>query len=181
MSRFDRHIVMIGMMGAGKTTIGRQLASRLGYGFWDNDEALSQATGETAAEVQRAEGQDALHRLENRLLREALADQSLKVFAAAASVVLEPELLAGAVTVWLRVSPTREAENIAHSGQDHRPLPGDPVDALRRVGAEREHLYAQLADVMVDVGSADPGATCEQVLAALRACASSQCAAGEQS
>jgi len=55
------------------------------------------------------------------------------------------------------------------------------VDALRRVGAEREHLYAQLADVMVDVGSADPGATCEQVLAALRACASSQCAAGEQS
>jgi shikimate kinase len=63
---------------------------------------------------------------------------------------------------------TREAENIAHSGQDHRPLPADTPGGLRRVVAEREHLYAQLADITVDVGAAGPAATCDQVLAALR-------------
>jgi shikimate kinase len=166
MKPVNQHVVLIGMMGVGKSTVGRLLARRLGWGFWDNDEALSRATGETAAEVQQADGQEALHRLENRLLREALADRSLTVFAAAASVVLEPELLSGAVTVWLRVSAAREAEQIAHSGQHHRPLPADAAASLLRIGAHRAPLYARLADITVDV-AAQPAATCDRLIEAL--------------
>ena len=67
-----RHVVMIGMMGVGKSTVGRRVAARLGWGYWDNDEALEAATGTTAGELQRRRGQAALHATENRLLREAL-------------------------------------------------------------------------------------------------------------
>jgi len=180
MASRNQRIVLIGGMGAGKTTVGRLLANRLDWAFWDNDEALSKATGETAAEVQQVEGQDGLHRLENRLLREALADKSSCVFAAAASVVLEPELLSGALTIWLRVSAAAEAEHIARSGQHHRPLPADAAAALRRLYAQREPLYARLADITIDV-AAEPTATCDRVLEALDERSSSTGASRDQS
>ena len=79
-----RHLALIGMMGTGKTTVGQMLATRLGWAFWDNDEALRRATGRTAAELQRVRGQAALHEIEDSLLREALRRQTQTVFAAAA-------------------------------------------------------------------------------------------------
>jgi shikimate kinase len=166
MTRSDDQVVLIGMMGAGKSTIGRRLASRLGWVFWDNDEALRAATGRTAAEVQQAHGQADLHRLENDLLRQALARRDPAVLAAAASVVFEPELIDGVLTVWLRISEAMEAANLARSEQHHRPLPTDPDTLLRQMAAQREPLYARVADITVDV-AADATATFDLVLAAL--------------
>jgi shikimate kinase len=163
-----RHVVLIGMMGAGKTTVGRLLARRLGWDFWDNDEALRAATARTAAEVQRKAGMGALHATEGRLLRAALAREAPTVFAAAASVVLEPAVLGGAVTVWLRASAARDAENIAQSGQYHRPLPADAAAAIRRLSVAREPLYGRLADITVDVAT-EPAVTCDRVVDALAA------------
>lgn len=159
-------LVLIGMMGAGKTTVGRLLAERLGWSFWDNDEALLAATGSTAAEMQQAAGDAALHRLEDTLLREALAGQTRTVFAAAASVVLDPAAASGALTVWLRASAAREEQNVAGSGQHHRPLPADAAAVLQRFNAARAPLYEQLADITIDVAN-EPQGTCERVIEAL--------------
>jgi shikimate kinase len=93
-----RQIVLVGMMGVGKTTVGRMLAAQLGWEFWDNDEALRETTGQTAAQVQQARGQSALHRMESRLLRRALREHARAIFAAAGSVVLQPEIVSSAVT-----------------------------------------------------------------------------------
>jgi shikimate kinase len=164
----DRHVVLIGMMGVGKTTVGKMLAERLGYQFWDNDVALDQATGKTAAEVQQLEGPEGLHWVEARLLDGALHSSTPNVIAAPGSVALIPGPLHDAVTVWLRASVQQEAANIAHSGQHHRPLPADAEGLLRGVAADRAAAYGRLADIIVDVGS-DPAVTCEQVLEALRA------------
>jgi shikimate kinase len=164
MTAASQRIVLIGMMGAGKTTVGRLLAGRLGWAFWDNDEALFQATGATAANIQLAAGQRALHRLENRLLADALARTPPTVFAAAASVALAPQIVTGAVTVWLRTTVAQEAEHLADSGQHHRP-PADPA-LLSRIARAREPLYAALADVTVDVAD-EPADTCDRVVEAL--------------
>ena len=155
------------MMGAGKTTVGRLLAARLGWAFWDNDTALQEATGATAARFQQEHGQAALHETEDRVLRDALRSPTLTVFAAAASVVLNPSLLAGAVTVWLRASASFEERNITQSGQHHRPLPADALGALERLSSAREQLYADAADITVDA-AADPEVTCDRMLEALR-------------
>jgi shikimate kinase len=168
MTRSDHQIVVIGVMGAGKSTIGRRLGERLGWEFWDNDEALRAATGLSAAEVQDEEGQAELHEHEKELLRGALGRPEAMVLAAAGSVVLEPELVAGVLTVWLRISTSRWADHLARSGQHHRPLPDDPHAVLRQIAAEREPLYARLADVTIDVAD-DPASTFDLVVGALTA------------
>jgi shikimate kinase len=162
-----RSVVLIGLMGVGKTTVGRLLAARLHWSVWDNDEALEAAIGKTAAQLQLERGQHALHKTEDRLLREALRTQAPTVFAAASSVVLNPALLTGVITVWLRMSTATEERNIARSGQRHRPLPVDAAAALARMSADRLALYGSVADVVVDVGD-DPASTCERVLGAVR-------------
>jgi shikimate kinase len=161
-----RHVVLIGMMGSGKTTCGRLLAKRLGWGFWDCDEALMEATGSTAGELQRMRGQAVLHAIEHRLLRNALMTRTDTVFAAAGSAVLKPSVLQGELTVWLRASAVHE--NIAHSGQHHRPLPEDPIAVLQRMSDARLPAYKRLADISVDVAS-DSNVTCDRVMQALAA------------
>ena len=112
-----------------------------------------------------------VHETEDRLLHDALQTKTPTVFAAAASVVLNPSLLGGALVVWLRMSPAMEERNIARSGQRHRPLPVDAAAVLERMSAERVGLYGGIADVIVDVGE-DAASTCERVLEALRALSS---------
>ena len=168
MDMANRQIVLIGMMGSGKTTCGRLLAQRLGWGFWDCDEALQRETGSTAAEVQRSRGQAVLHAIEHRLLRSALQTRTDTVFAAAGSAVLRPAALAGTLTIWLRASPVQEERNIVGSGQQHRPLPEDPIAVLQRMSAARLPAYERLADITVDVAG-DPKVTCDRVMQALAA------------
>jgi shikimate kinase len=162
----NRQVVLIGMMGSGKTTCGRLLARRLSWGFWDCDEALTESTGSTAAEIQRSRGQAALHAIEHRLLRNALKTRTDTVFAAAGSAALRPAVLSGVLTVWLRASPRQEEQQIAGSGQQHRPLPEDPIAVLQEMSAARLPAYERLADITVDVAS-DPNVTCDRVLQAL--------------
>ena len=75
-------------------------------------------------------------------------------------------MLARAFTVWLRADAAWEAQNIARSGQGHRPLPADAKDTLRQLSADREKMYASAADVIVDVAT-EAATTCERVVEAL--------------
>lgn len=147
-----QHIVIIGPMGSGKTTIGRRLATRLERRFVDNDEALEQTTGHTAAEIARDDGVGALHAREAAALRDALDASTPAVVTAAASTVLDAELRArlrtGAFVIWLTAEPATLARRT--TGSPTRPrLASDQLTLAEQQRAERDPLFAEVADLLV--------------------------------
>ena len=141
------HIVVVGLMGAGKTTVGRLLAERLGVRFVDNDEQLRAAVGTTAADYQQRHGRAALHRAEIDVFCEALGATSASVIAAAASVVDSAEgraLLSSTNVAWIDASAEVREGRRATDPDRHRPPDPHPEDEQRR----RE--LDEIADATVD-------------------------------
>ncbi len=155
------------MMGVGKTTIGHRLAGRMGRRLVDSDELIEARTGRTVREIFEAEGEAAFRALEAAALVDALAEPEQLVIAAAGGVLLRPEnrealQRSDALVVWLRADPAVLAER-ASRGQ-HRPLlDGDPLAAMERLLPEREPLYREAADAVVDTGTDDPDTVAERV------------------
>jgi shikimate kinase len=162
------HLVLVGLMGSGKTTVGREVARRLGRPFLDSDDQIEAGEGRTVREIWTTDGEPAYRRLEARVLTDAVTATEPSVIAAAGGVVLDPanrERLrrAGAV-VWLDGAPETLAARAA-SG-DHRPLlDGDPVATLRSMSIDRRSLYEEVADHVVDVTHRSPDEVVERVLA----------------
>jgi shikimate kinase len=159
------------MMGAGKTTVGRAVAERLGWAFVDSDQQVEARTGRTVAAIWRAEGEPRFRRLEAEALADALAAAEVEptVIAAAGGVVLDPRnralLRELSPVVWLRGRPETLAARVGTG--THRPLLGDDsLGALTRLSAEREPFYREVADAVVDVDGTASDRVVEQVLEA---------------
>lgn len=152
--------MLVGMMGAGKTTVGRALAERLGWAFLDSDAEVKRSTGRTIPEIFESEGEPAFREEEASVLFEAIAREEPTVVAVAGGAVLDPrnrELITGAgLVVWLRAGVGELAERVGDGAG--RPLLGDdPAAALARLEAERAPLYREVAEVVVDTGGRRPG------------------------
>jgi shikimate kinase / 3-dehydroquinate synthase len=166
-----RSIVLVGLMGAGKTSIGRRLAARLGLPFRDADAEIELAAGCTVPELFSRYGERAFRDGERRVIRRLLAgDQQVLAFGGGA--FMDPETRAAcradAVSVWLRCPLHTLVRRV--SGRDHRPLlaDGDASDILQRLIDQRYPIYAE-ADVIVDCGDESPDTTTSQVLDSLLA------------
>jgi shikimate kinase len=162
------HVVLVGLMGTGKTTTGTLLAHRLGRPFIDSDAEVEARTGRTVREIFEADGEAAYRPLETDALLDALGSPEPAVIAAAGGVVLSPvnrQALrdhAGLV-VWLRADPSVLAGRVGRD--DHRPLlDGDPAATLARLAADRAGLYAEVADVVIDVDKKTPEEVVEAIL-----------------
>lgn len=149
------HLVLVGLMGTGKTTVGRRLAERLGRAFHDSDELIEARTGRTVRQIFADDGEPAFRALETEVLRDALTDPVPAVIAGAGGVVLQEanraalRELAGRV-VWLRADPALLVERV-RSGA-HRPLlDDDPAGTLARMHESREALYREVADAVITV------------------------------
>lgn len=165
-------IVLVGLMGSGKTSVGTRLAAALGVQFRDSDWGLERRYGQTAAQQVAQYGADVLHDREAAVVREGLLVRPPAVIAAAASVVEDPPtraaLAAGAYVVWLDAPPAILAARIGPGG-DHRPhYDPDPVVMLKRQREQREPWFREVADLTVDVSEIDPDQVTARILAALR-------------
>ena len=165
----DPHVVLVGMMGTGKTTVGEALARRLSWPFFDSDRQVEEQTGRTVAEIWRTAGEPAFRAVESAVLSDALALPDPAVVAAAGGVVLDPDnrrrLRRQRLVVWLRAQPATLARRVAAaSGHSHRPLlASDPVGVLARLAAERAPLYEEVAGMVVDVDGLEPAQVVDRI------------------
>lgn len=165
-------VVLLGMMGSGKSSVGRALADRTGWPFVDNDALVERATGLTARALLRDRGEDALREAEAEALRVGLGIPAPAIVATAAGTILRPEDRArideGGLVVWLHASAEVLAERA--SGAAHRPwLDEDPVAWFAHTIRERGPLYRSVADLEIDTGSTDPDAAADLVVERLSA------------
>lgn len=147
-------ILLVGMMGAGKTTVGRALAQRFGWPYLDSDEEVRRRTGRTVPQIFAELGEAAFRAEESAVLAEACASPHPVVVSVAGGAVLDPgnrELLArSGQVVWLRASLATLTQRVGDGRT--RPLLGDdPAAALARLYPERARIYEEVAAVVVDV------------------------------
>lgn len=156
--------VLVGVPGAGKTTVGRALAERLGVGFRDTDADVEAATGAPIADIFVASGEAHFRMLEARAVAAALAEHT-GVLALGGGAVLDARtraLLSGHRVVWLRVGLAAAAQRAGLSAP--RPvLLGNLRSQLKALMEARAPVYAELASVVVDTDELTP----EQAVAAI--------------
>jgi shikimate kinase len=167
-----RHVVLVGLMGSGKSSIGVPLAERLGVPYVDNDQELERRTGRDAREIATADGPDALHHAEAASFVATLARDRPAVMSAPASVVLDPDVrhrLRDQFVVWLDTDVDALARRLEK--KSHRPeIGGTPREYLARQHRERAPLYREVASCVVQRRGDEPkGPIVERIASAYRA------------
>ena len=164
-----RTVVLVGLMGAGKTNIGRRLAARLELPFCDSDNEIEAAAGESVEEIFKNRGEQAFRDGERRVIARLLA-QPVHVLATGGGAFIDPatrRLIASrGVSVWLRADLDVLVQRV--SRRTNRPLlkGGDARAILAELIERRHPVYAQAA-LVVDSGEGAPEATVARVLSAL--------------
>lgn len=149
------HVVLVGMPGAGKSSVGRRLAKRLDRPFVDADDELVRRSGRSVRDWFATEGEPAFRAAESALLADLLAAPGASIVAAGGGAVLAEAnralLRDGATVVWLRAGVPYLLSRVLQK-QDHRPLlDDDPEARLTALHEARTPLYEEVADITIDV------------------------------
>jgi shikimate kinase len=154
MSKRD-NLFLVGLMGAGKTTVGRLLAKRYGCVFYDSDHEIEARTGVKIPLIFEIEGEAGFRKREEVVITELTAKQGI-VLATGGGAVLSPinreNLRRNGVVIYLRGTPEHLYERTRHDR--NRPLlqTADPLAKLRELYTQRDPLYREVADVVMDTG-----------------------------
>jgi shikimate kinase len=162
-----RNLYLVGMMGAGKTTVGRLLARRLRLRFIDSDEEIERRCGVRIPLIFEIEGETGFRAREAQVLAELTALDGVVLGTGGGAVLLEENrrrLAERGTVVYLRARPEDLYERVRHDR--NRPLlaTGDPLARLRALFAERDPLYRAVADLTVDTGRQGVNALARQLL-----------------
>lgn len=150
-------VALIGLRGAGKSTLGRRLADHIGWRFVELNKEIEQQNGLSVPEIIALYGQEGFRRMEQSALSELLARKQLMVLATGGGIVAEPLtfdlVLSSLYTVWLKAEPEQHMARVRSQG-DLRPMADDhgAMDELRTILRSREPLYARAAAVLDTAG-----------------------------
>jgi shikimate kinase len=180
------HLVLVGMMGAGKSAVAQRCAARLGRDCVDTDELVVTLAGATIPEVFAAEGEEGFRAWERRAVADAAASVVPLVIACGGGAVLDAAnraaLRAHGTVVWLRARPETLADRVG-DGSDRpllrpeplrpetlkaEPIRAEPLAALRRLATVRDSAYRAAADATVDTDDRDLDDVTSAVLAAAK-------------
>ncbi|HEY5011239.1 MAG TPA: shikimate kinase [Acidimicrobiia bacterium] len=172
----QRHLVLIGMMGAGKSTVGQRCAKRLGRPFVDTDERIAAAAGASVAEVFARDGEPAFRELERRAVADACASPEPTVIAAGGGAVLDADnrrrMRETGLVVWLQAPVAQLAARVGDGrGRPllEQPSPSGAVGTLGRLEQQRRPAYEAAAHATVDTAGLGVASVVDAVLAALTA------------
>jgi shikimate kinase len=166
MKQAGNNIYLVGMMGAGKTTIGKLLARRLGRCFLDSDHVIEQRTGVKIPHIFEVEGEPGFRRRESQVLGE-LAEQTDLVVATGGGIVLSEDnracLARSGLVVYLHVPPRILWERTRND--KNRPLlqVADPRGRIEQLHAQRDPLYRAVADIVLEGGRSSPAGAARQL------------------
>ena len=141
-----RTVVMVGMMGAGKSSIGRRLANRLGMAFADADSEIEQAANASIPEIFETHGEAYFRDGERRVIQRLL-DGSQKVLATGGGAFIQPDtraaIQAKGISIWLKADRDLLLQRVKR--RSNRPLlnTGDPAEVIEKLSAERYPIYAE--------------------------------------
>ena len=166
-------VVLIGLMGAGKSTVGSAVARKLGWQFADTDHVVASISGKTVAEMFDQDGEASFRLAELAALDALLDDTTPRVIATGGGVVSTEEARQrlidsddSVLTIWLDVKPATAVARI--SDPSTRPLlVGNPVARLQAIASERQQWYELVADLRVDVSVRSVSEVTASVLEAL--------------
>jgi shikimate kinase len=154
-----RHILLVGMMGAGKTTVGELVAETLGWPYRDSDVDVAVATGMSVPEIFETQGETAFRQAESEVLARACAGTEPSVISVAGGAVLSAAnrdlLRASGTVVWLRARIETLAARVG-TGVGRPLLDGVPAATLAELSVVRTELYAEVADLVIDVDDLSP-------------------------
>ncbi len=167
------NVALYGFMGVGKSTIGKALSERLGYGFLDMDEVIEGRAGMKIKEIFAAEGEEGFRALEKAVVKE-LADKDRHVIACGGGAILDPENAEALRTSSVLVLLTASIDEIMERtrGSDERPLLNvedahAEAEALLR---KRMPRYLEAADLIIDTTDASPAQLADEITVALEGC-----------
>jgi shikimate kinase len=168
----SRTVVLVGLMGAGKSKIGRRLAARLGLPFFDSDPEIEAAAGETIEEIFANRGERVFREGERRVIARLLS-QPVHILATGGGAFMDPAtrdvIARRGVSLWLRAELDVLVSRVMR--RSNRPLlkQGDPRAILAELIERRYPVYAE-ADLVVESGEGSPEATVTRAIAALACC-----------
>jgi shikimate kinase len=165
----ERHLVLVGLMGSGKTTVGRRSARRLDRDFVDLDDLIMTHAAMSIEDIWRDRGEERFRELEREVVVDVCASPVPLVIACGGGTVVDAEnrrrLREVGTVVWLRARTAVLASRVGNDAR--RPLlAGDPAGALARLAEVRAEAYAAAADAVVDTDDRDVNAVTAAVLAA---------------
>ena len=180
-------LFLIGYRGTGKTTVGRILANRLGWGFIDADDRVEAAAGRTIAEIFATEGEPGFRDRESAALAE-LTTVTRHVVATGGGVIHRPTnraILRSGFVVWLVATPEAAFDRLRSDATTaaRRPnlTPKGGLDEVRALIAAREPLYRECADCVIDTEGQSPDAVASAILLAWNGGSTSQSCSGPAS
>lgn len=161
------NIYLVGLMGAGKTTVGKALAKRLGWQFHDSDHEIAARTGVSIPTIFEIEGEAGFRRRESQVIAELTNLRNVVVATGGGAVLAEQNrdcLSMNGVVVYLNASPSQLYERTRHDRS--RPLlqVPDPLAKLKSLHAERGPLYEAVADIVIDGDRSNSAAAVQQIM-----------------
>jgi XRE family aerobic/anaerobic benzoate catabolism transcriptional regulator len=167
-----RRVALIGLRGAGKSSLGAKLAAARGVPFIELDAEVEREAGAKLGEVFAMYGQEAYRRFERRALERVLRTHEDAVIAAGGSLVTDPDtyglLLDNCRTVWLKAKPEEHMHRVMAQG-DLRPFKGRSaaIDEIRKLLADRDRLYAR-ADLTIETSGKSPKSSLDELKAKVK-------------